>query len=136
VLQYIPNSSVKLYQVIGDCDWTEWDATIASKTPTCKPTVSQTATKADVLGNDTPVVFENNGEMIITFGDTIGAAGYAAWTTVQNFVYLGRPRSDCAKHHGERFGRTASQFFHERQSRPGSPTAAATRRNARQHGSR
>jgi uncharacterized protein (TIGR03437 family) len=83
-LMYIPNSSVKLYQVNGDCDWAAWDATITSKTPTCKPTVSQTATKADVLGDDVPVAFENNGELIVTFGDTIGAAGYSAWTTVQN----------------------------------------------------
>ena len=67
-LTYIPGSSVKLYQVNGDCDWAAWDATITSKTPTCIPTVSQTATKADVLGDDVPVAFENNGEMI-------GAAG-------------------------------------------------------------
>jgi uncharacterized protein (TIGR03437 family) len=83
-LTYIPNSSVKLYQVNGDCDWAAWDATITSKTPTCKPTVSQTATKADVLGDDVPVAFEHNGELIVTFGDTIGAAGYSAWTSVQN----------------------------------------------------
>jgi uncharacterized protein (TIGR03437 family) len=83
-LTYIPNSSVKLYQVNGDCDWAAWDATITSKTPTCKPTVSQTATKADVLGDDVPVAFEHSGELIVTFGDTIGAAGYSAWTSVQN----------------------------------------------------
>ena len=83
-LTYIPNSSVKLYQVNGDCDWAVWDATINNKTPTCKPTASQTATKADVLGDDVPVAFENNGELIVTFGDTIGALGYNAWTNVQN----------------------------------------------------
>jgi uncharacterized protein (TIGR03437 family) len=88
-LTYIPNSSVKLYQVNGDCDWVEWDASITSKTPTCKPTVSQTATKADVLGDDVPVAFENNGELIVTFGDTIGAAGYGAWTNVQNSFQWG-----------------------------------------------
>src|SRR5271157_3640779 len=88
-LTYIPNSSVKLYQVNGDCDWAAWDATITSKTPTCKPTASQTATKADVLGDDVPVAFENNGELIVTFGDTIGAANYAAWTTVQNSFLWG-----------------------------------------------
>jgi uncharacterized protein (TIGR03437 family) len=70
--------------VNGDCDWTEWDATINNKTPTCKPTASQTLTKADVLGDDVPVVFENNGEMIVTFGDTIGAYNYAAWSDVTN----------------------------------------------------
>jgi uncharacterized protein (TIGR03437 family) len=83
-LTYIPNSSVKLYQVNGDCDWAAWDATINAKTPTCKPTVSQTATKADVLGDDVPVAFENDGELIVTFGDTIGAANYGAWADVQN----------------------------------------------------
>ena len=83
-ITYVPNSSVKLYQVNGDCDWTEWDATINNKTPSCKPTTSQTLTKADILGNDVPVVFENNGEMIVTFGDTIGASGYAPWSGVQN----------------------------------------------------
>ena len=83
-LTYIPNSSVKLYQVNGDGDWAAWDATITSNTPTCKPTVSQTLTKADVLGDDVPVAFENNGELIVTFGDTIGAAGYGPWADVQN----------------------------------------------------
>ena len=83
-LAYIPGSSVKLYQVNGDCDWVEWDATIANKSPTCKPTASQTATKADILGDDVPVAFEHNGELIVTFGDTIGAAGYNPWTNVQN----------------------------------------------------
>ena len=83
-LTYIPNSSVKLYQVNGDCDWVEWDATMMAKPPTCKPTTSKTLTNADVLGDDVPVVFENNGEMIVTFGDTIGAAGNSAWTSVQN----------------------------------------------------
>jgi len=82
-LTYIPHSSVKLYQVNGDCDWAAWDATITNP-PTCKPTVSQTETRADVLGDDVPVAFENNGELIVTFGDTIGAVGYGAWTNVQN----------------------------------------------------
>lgn len=83
-LIYIPNSSVKLYQVNGDCDWVEWDATLTNKTPTCKPTTSQSATRADVLGDDVPVVFEHNGEMILTFGDTIGAAGYGKYTSLTN----------------------------------------------------
>src|SRR5580704_14865984 len=72
-ITYIPGSSVKLYQINGDCDWVAWDATINNKTPTCKPTTSQTATKADVLGDDVATSFENNGELIMMFGDTIGA---------------------------------------------------------------
>jgi uncharacterized protein (TIGR03437 family) len=81
---YIPGSSVKLYQVNGDCDWAEWDATITNKAPTCKPTTSRTVAKADVLGDDVPIAFEHNGELIVTFGDTIGASGNGAWTSVQN----------------------------------------------------
>jgi len=85
-ITYIPGSSVKLYQVNGDCDWAVWDATITNKTPTCKPTVSQTTTRADVLGNDVPVVFEHNGAMIVTFGDTIGADAtyYPTWVSFEN----------------------------------------------------
>lgn len=83
-LNYVTGSSVKLYQVTGDCDWTQWDATITSKTPTCKKTTSQTLTRADIMGDDVPVVFENNGEMIITFGDTFGAQGNSAWSDVTN----------------------------------------------------
>lgn len=87
-LTYIPNSTVKLYQVNGDCDWVEWDATINNKTPTCVPTTSKTLTNADILGDDVSVVFENNGvnggEMIVTFGDTIGALNFAAWSDVTN----------------------------------------------------
>jgi hypothetical protein len=82
-LTYVPGSSVKLYQVNGDCDWVEWDATITKKPPTCKPTTSRTATRADVLGNDVPAVFEHGGEMIITFGDTFGADNdrYPKWVS-------------------------------------------------------
>ena len=58
-ITYVPGTSVKLYQVNGDCDWVEWDATITGKTPTCKATASKTLTSADILGDDVPVVFEN-----------------------------------------------------------------------------
>jgi len=85
-LTYIPGSSVKLYQINGDCDWAVWDATIANKTPTCKPTTSKTATNADVLGDDVATSFENNGELIMMFGDTIGAtaAYYPTYIAFQN----------------------------------------------------
>jgi hypothetical protein len=52
-LTYIPGSSAKVYQINGDCDWPEWDATIAKPHPTCAPTFSQTAANADILGNQT-----------------------------------------------------------------------------------
>jgi len=83
-ITYVPNSSVKLYQVTGDCDWVQWDASLTAKTPTCVPTASKTLTNADIMGDDVPVVFENNGEMIVTFGDTIGAAIGAPYTAIQN----------------------------------------------------
>src|SRR5579871_3027262 len=83
-LTYIPGSSVKLYQVNGDCDWTQWDATISSAAPTCKPTTSRTLTNADVLRDDVPVAFEHTGAPIASCGDTSGAAGSRAWTSVQN----------------------------------------------------
>jgi hypothetical protein len=85
-LTYIPGSSVKLYQINGDCDWPEWDATNTNPTPTCKPTASQTATRADVLGDDVATSFENNGKLIMMFGDTIGATDdfYPTYIDFQN----------------------------------------------------
>jgi uncharacterized protein (TIGR03437 family) len=79
-LTFVPGSTVKLYQINGDCDWSVWDASVANKTPTCKSTTSKTATNGDVLGDDVATSFENNGELIMMFGDTIGAtADYSAW---------------------------------------------------------
>src|ERR1700733_10796076 len=80
-LTWNPGSSVKLYQINGDCDWVQWDATINNNPPTCKPTTSMTATQADVLGDDVAASFENNGQLIMTFGDTIGPTRgyYPTW---------------------------------------------------------
>ena len=74
-LTYIPGSFVKLYQINGDCDWAEWDATITSKTPTCKSTTSQTATKADVLGDDvaTSLEQESFGRAVFVNAPKLGA---------------------------------------------------------------
>ncbi len=72
-LTYTPGSSHKLEQVIGDCDWVEWDATINNLPPTCNPTVSLTATRADVLGAPIGASFEDDGKLIFLFADTIGA---------------------------------------------------------------
>ena len=85
-LSFVPGSSVKLYQVNGDCDWVAWDATITNPKPSCVPTASKTLTNADVLGDDVPVAFEHNGELIVTFGDTIGALGNAAWSDVRRIL--------------------------------------------------
>jgi uncharacterized protein DUF4185 len=91
-LSYNAGSSKKLEQITGNCDWVNWDATITALTPTCKPTVSQPATRADVLGQGLGYSFEHNGKLIFLFGDTFGAtlghgdgvAYFPTWTNVQN----------------------------------------------------
>lgn len=91
-LTYIPGSSVKLEQVTGDCDWAQWDATVSNSNPTCNPTVSQTASRADVLGAPIGASFEDDGKLVLLFADTIGAttgggdgnAYYPTWTRVSD----------------------------------------------------
>jgi hypothetical protein len=85
-LTWIPGSSVKLYQINGECDWPEWDATINKLQPTCVPTASQTITRGDIVGDDVAYSFESNGQLVMTFGDTIGAySPYSpTWTSVVN----------------------------------------------------
>src|SRR6185503_14490613 len=68
-LTYIPGSTVKLEQVIGDCDWQYFD--YSAQTGTCKPTTSQTVTRYNILGNGQGGSFEDHGKMIFLFGDTI-----------------------------------------------------------------
>jgi hypothetical protein len=109
-LTYNPGSSKKLEQIAADCDWVVWDATIVvdaqgnitNPNPTCQRTVSQTTTRADVLGQGLGYSFEDEGKLIFLFGDTFGAtlgktpaglpdgnAYYPTWTHVQNpFQYL------------------------------------------------
>jgi hypothetical protein len=65
-LTYIAGSSVKLEQVIGDCDW----AVLAAK-GTCTPTASQSVSRFNILGNGFGYSFEDNGKMLFLFGDTI-----------------------------------------------------------------
>ena len=64
-LTWMPASSVKLEQVIGDKDWAD-----AAKGITT-PTASQTVTRFDILGNDIGYSFEDNGHLLFLFGDTI-----------------------------------------------------------------
>ena len=65
-LVYIPGSSVKLEQVIGDCDWA-----VKATSGTCLPTASQTVTRFNILGNGFGYSFEDNGKLLFLFGDTI-----------------------------------------------------------------
>lgn len=81
-LNWIPNSSVKLEQNIGDVDWA-----------TGSNTTSQTVTRFNIEGNDLGQSFEDNGKLIFLFGDTISenttfwdyhAADPLAWSTNAN----------------------------------------------------
>jgi hypothetical protein len=87
-LTWVPGSSVKLEQVIGDCDWQRYDW--ADKSGTCLPTTSQTVSRFNILGNGFGCCFEDNGKVIFLFGDTISqdpatvnyhAADPLAWST-------------------------------------------------------
>jgi hypothetical protein len=66
-LTWNPGSSVKLEQVIGDKDWAAWAK------GTTLPTASQTATRYDILGTDIGTSFEDNGKLMILFGDILPA---------------------------------------------------------------
>jgi Domain of unknown function (DUF4185) len=66
-LTWIPGSSVRVEQVVGDCDYSAQAAT-----GQCKPTTSRTATRSRVLGTDLGASFESQGSVIVLFGDSIG----------------------------------------------------------------
>ena len=80
-LTFKQGSSHKIEQVNGDCDWVVWDATdvvakdgtVSNNNSTCKPTVSKTTTRFDVLGDDIGTSFEHEGKLVFPFGDTTGA---------------------------------------------------------------
>jgi len=106
-LTYNSGTTQKLEQITADCDWAIWDATamlnakgkVTNPDPQCKPTVSQTAARADVLGQGLGYSFEHEGKLIFLFGDTFGALNgnctsptgmpisctdYSPWTKVVN----------------------------------------------------
>lgn len=66
-LTWIRGSSVKVEQMIGDCDYT-----FQAATGQCKPTTSRTSTRARLLGTDLGASFESGGSLIFLFGDSIG----------------------------------------------------------------
>ena len=68
-LTWIPGSTVKVEQMIGDCDYTA-----LAKTGQCTPTTSRTLTRAKVVGTDLGASFESQGKVIFLFGDTTGPA--------------------------------------------------------------
>lgn len=73
-LTYVPGSSVKLEQVIGDCDFqAQAQQIVKGQTVTCVPTTSKTVTNFNIAGNGQGGSFEANGKMIFFFGDTISS---------------------------------------------------------------
>src|SRR5215213_8632800 len=67
ILTWIPGSSAKVEQMIGDCDYA-----VQATTGQCKATTSRTGTRARVLGTDLGASFESQGKVIFLFGDSIG----------------------------------------------------------------
>ncbi len=83
-LTWIPDSSVKLEQVIGDVDWADLARGVTNRTE------SQTVSRFHILGNGLGYSFEDKGRLIFLFGDTISenedrwnyhAADPLAWST-------------------------------------------------------
>lgn len=66
-LTWTPGSTVKVEQLIGDCDYTA-----LAKNGQCTPTTSRTLTRARVVGTDLGSSFESQGKLIFLFGDTTG----------------------------------------------------------------
>jgi hypothetical protein len=65
-LTWIPGSTKKVEQMIGDCDYTA-----LARTGQCVATTSQTSARARVLGTDLGASFESQGRVVFLFGDTI-----------------------------------------------------------------
>ncbi|MGB8646531.1 MAG: DUF4185 domain-containing protein [Anaerolineae bacterium] len=66
VLQYVPDSTVKLEQLLGEED-----------KQFHKPTLSQTYTRYGIEGTDLGYSFEHQGRVYFLFGDTVGRLGRA-----------------------------------------------------------
>jgi hypothetical protein len=88
-LTYNRGSSVKVQQIIGDCDWV-----VKAAGGGCQQTGSQTITRANVAGNGEGYSFEqpDTGRLIFLFGDTIAnnpAAQYppAPWSPTSNYPF-------------------------------------------------
>jgi uncharacterized protein DUF4185 len=77
-LTWVPGSTVKVEQLIGDCDYTA-----LARNGQCTPTTSRTVTRARVVGTDLGASFESQGKLIFLFGDTTGPAeNYFASDTI------------------------------------------------------
>ncbi len=84
-LTWIPGSTAKVAQLIGDCDYSAQAAT-----GQCVPTTSRTNQSARVVGTDLGSSFESQGRLIFLFGDTIGPAeNYFAADTIATTTSTG-----------------------------------------------
>jgi len=91
LLTYVPGSTSKLEQVIGDCDLqAQAQQIVKGQTVACAATASRTVTRFNIAGNGQGGSFEAGGKMIFFFGDTISnnpavvnyhAADPIAWST-------------------------------------------------------
>ena len=66
VLRYIPGSTAKIEQLIGEVD-----------NERHRPTLSRTFTRFGVLGTDLGYSFEHDGHCFFLFGDTVGHVSWA-----------------------------------------------------------
>lgn len=66
-LSWIPGSTVKVEQLIGDCDYEK-----QANASQCVATTSRTSTRAGLLGTDIGASFESQGRLVFLFGDSIG----------------------------------------------------------------
>ena len=84
-LTWIPGSTTRVEQMIGDCDYAK-----QAQTGQCVPTTSQTAARARVLGTDIGASFESEGRVIFLFGDTISPStseNYFASDTIASVIF-------------------------------------------------
>ena len=75
-LTYNSGSSVKVQQIIGDCDWA-----VKAVNGTCQETASRTITNANIAANDIGSSFEQNGTLVFMFGDTKSNDPSQSWST-------------------------------------------------------
>src|SRR5215471_1012594 len=75
-LTYNSGSSVKVQQIIGDCDWA-----VKAVNGTCQETASRTITTANIAANDIGSSFEQNGTLVFLFGDTKSNDPSEPWST-------------------------------------------------------
>ena len=105
-LVYVPGSSIKLEQILADCDWQHYDW--ADHTGTCVATASQTGTRFHVLGSGGGYSFEDTGKFLFLSGDTVSidettyrfgahdAIGFSTTTDGESPLllnYFGRPNA-------------------------------------------